>query len=110
MAMPEIAMLEELGQRARQHRVGMNLTQVQLAKAAGVGPRTVERFEAGYSIQLEKLLRILRALRLINNLDQLIPETSLRPLQLAEGQTKVHQRAHAARAPTALSWEWGDRK
>lgn len=104
-------MLEELGARAQQQRVGMNLTQIQLAEAAGVSPRTIERFEAGNSIQLEKLLHILRALRLIDNLDQLIPEATLRPLQLVGGKAKVHRRAHAARgARKPTNWVWGDQK
>lgn len=104
-------MLEEFGQRAQQHRVGMNLTQIQLADAAGVSPRTVERFEAGSSIQLEKLFRILRALRLADNLDQLIPEASLRPLQLVGAKAKPRLRAHTARnAGKNGHWTWGDKQ
>jgi len=109
--MSESTMIEELGLRAQQQRVGMNLTQIQLANAAGVSPRTIERFEAGSSIQLEKLLRILRVLRLIDNLDQLIPEVTVRPLQLVDGKSKIHKRAHVGRAakkPT--DWAWGDQK
>ena len=104
-------MLEELGLRAQQQRVGMNLTQTQLADAAGVSPRTIERFEAGSSVQLEKLLRILRVLRLIDNLDQLIPEVAVRPLQLVGSKPKIHKRAHVRRTvKKTTDWEWGDQK
>ena len=109
--MPEATMLEELGLRAQQQRVGMNLTQTQLADAAGVSPRTIERFEAGSSVQLEKLLRILRVLRLIDNLDQLIPEVAVRPLQLVGSKPKIHKRAHVRRTvKKTTDWEWGDQK
>jgi len=110
--MPEATMLEELGERAQKHRVGMNLTQPQLAEAAGVSARTIERLEAGTSIQLEKLLRILRALRLSANLDQLIPEASVRPLQLIGTKTKARTRANTSkgRKATTSSWVWGDKK
>ena len=104
-------MLDELGQRAQQYRVSMNLTQPQLAEAAGVSQRTIERLEAGSSVQLDKLLRILRALRLTDNLDQLIPEASFRPLQMIGAKPKPRQRAHTRkRSASGPGWVWGDKK
>src|SRR3990170_5180234 len=95
--MPENAMLDELGERAQRHRVGMNLTQAELARNAGVSQRTVERLEGGNSVQTENLLKILRALRLADNLDQLIPEASIRPIQLAGSRTDIRQRSRKRR-------------
>lgn len=111
--MPEATMLEELGRRAQQQRVGQNLTQRHLADRAGVSPRTIERFEAGTSIQLDKFVRIMRALRLSDNLDQLIPENDIRPLQLLGTKPNHRQRASSQRstANTPKSgWVWGDKK
>lgn len=110
--MPETTMLAELGQRAQQYRIGMNLTQVELAKHAGVSRSTIERLEAGSSVQLDKLLRILRALRLTANLDQLIPEASIRPIQLADSKVETRQRAYKRRSgPTKeQAWTWGEKK
>lgn len=109
---PETGMLGELGERAKQFRVGLNLTQVELARHAGVSPRTIERLEAGNSIQLENLVRVLRALRLSDNLDQLIPEASVRPIQLAESKTETRRRSYKRRSATTgqHSWVWGDKK
>lgn len=110
--MPEVTMLAELGQRAQQYRVGMNLTQVELARHAGVSRSTVERLEAGSSVQLDKLLRILRALRLSANLDQLIPEAGVRPIQLADSKVETRQRAYKRRSASAKeqAWTWGEKK
>jgi len=110
--MPEATMLNELGERTQQYRVGMNLTQAELAKSAGVSQRTVERLEAGSSVQLDKLVRILRALRLSDNLDQLVPETSVRPIQLAGSKAEVRHRSYKRRGSTAKErgWVWGDKK
>lgn len=110
--MPELTMLAELGGRAQQYRVSMNLNQAELAKNAGVSSRTIERLEAGRSVQLDKLLRILRALQLSTNLDQLIPEVSIRPIQLAGSKTEVRHRSHKRRntAPKGQRWIWGDKK
>ena len=110
--MPETAMLAELGRRAQQYRIGMNLTQVEIAKHAGVSRSTVERFEAGSSVQLDKLLRILRALRLSANLDQLIPEASIRPIQLADSKVETRRRSYKRRSGSAKeqAWTWGEKK
>lgn len=110
--MPEISMFRELGGRAQRHRVGMNLTQAELGKNAGVSQRTIERFEAGSSVQLDKLVRILRALQLSDNLDQLIPEASIRPIQLAESKSEVRHRSSKRRGggPKGQGWTWGDKK
>jgi len=110
--MPESMILTELGLRAQQYRIGMNLTQIELAKQAGVSRSTVERFEAGNSIQLDKLLRILRALRLSANLEQLIPEAGIRPIQLADKKIETRQRAYKRRSGSAKesAWTWGDQK
>ena len=105
-------MITELGERAQQYRVGMNLTQAELAKHAGVSQRTIERLEAGSSVQLDKLVRILRALRLSDNLDQLIPEASIRPIQLAGSKAEVRHRSYKRRtpAPKGPGWVWADKK
>ncbi len=111
--MPEATLVAELGERAQQHRVGMNLTQAQLADAAGVSVRTIECLEAGQSIQFDNLVRILRALRLAENLDQLIPETSVRPIQLAGATSTGRKRASTRknpRQPGKPGWVWGDEK
>ena len=112
LTMPETTTLTELGERARQYRVGMNLTQAELATNAGVSQRTIERLEAGSSVQLDTLIRILRALRLSTNLDQLIPEASIRPIQLAGSRVEVRQRSYKRRdtAPKGQGWVWGDKK
>lgn len=105
-------MLSELGERAQQYRVGMNLTQGELAQNAGVSQRTVERLEAGNSVQLDKLMRILRALQLSANIDQLIPEANIRPIQLAGSKAEVRYRSSKRRGahPTGQGWTWGDKK
>jgi transcriptional regulator with XRE-family HTH domain len=110
--MTEATTLRELGERAQQYRVSINLSQSELAKKAGVSQRTVERLEAGNSVQLDKLVRILRALGLSANLDQLIPEAAVRPIQLAGSKKEVRHRSYKRRnmASKKQGWVWGDKK
>ena len=69
------ALLEELGRRLAACRLAMQLTQSALAFEAGISKRTLERIEAGVSVQTTSLVRVLRALRLIENLETLAPSS-----------------------------------
>lgn len=66
------ATLEAIGKRIARHRLDQNLTQAQLSEEAGVSKRTLVRLESGESTQVTNLLRVLRALGLLN-LDSIVP-------------------------------------
>ncbi len=51
--------------------VNGNITQAALVADAGISTPTIQRAESGASIQLLKLIRILRAIKLIENLEPL---------------------------------------
>lgn len=104
--------VEELGQRLRQHRIGQNLSQADLAGVSGVPLRTIERLEAGTAIGMDKFIQVLRGLNLLENLDQLVPETSVRPIQQLGVKHSYRQRVSAkrTRAPSKGGWVWGDKK
>ncbi|MBC8374894.1 MAG: helix-turn-helix domain-containing protein [FCB group bacterium] len=59
------AVLKEVGARLTQQRVLAKLTQAGLAEKAGVSKRTVERIEAGSSIQLSTMIQVLRVFKLL---------------------------------------------
>ena len=87
------AHLAELGRRLARVRIETNLTHAELAYQAGVGKRTLERLEAGRSIQLAGFLRILRSLDLIDGLERLVPETGPSPMDLLRRQGNQRRRA-----------------
>ena len=104
------AVLSELGARLARHRLDRNWSQEELAEEAGVSKRTVERLEAGRSVQLSNLLRVLRALGLVQALDALVPRTAPSPIEQLKLRGRTRQRASAERAPAppASRWSWGD--
>lgn len=91
--MSDNAIMNEFGLRVSRYRLNKNMTQSALAVEAGVSTPTVQRAESGASIQLVKLIRILRALNLIENIEALIPELSVSPLQQLKIKGKTRQRA-----------------
>lgn len=106
------AILRALGERLAQRRLDLRLTQAAAAGQAGVSKRTVERLEAGSSVQLASLIRVLRVLDLVDGLEQLAPPGGPRPMDLLQLKGKARQRAPAAgtdETPSADEWTWGDK-
>lgn len=106
------AILEELGKRLAARRVVMNLTQQVLAEEAGVAKRTVENIEAGRSCQLVTLVRVLRVLGLMENLQQLVPENRLTPIQLLKKTKGARVRASKKKktGQGGRVWQWQEDK
>ncbi len=107
--MSDETILVELGQRLARRRIDMGLTQAQAAGEAGVGKRTVERIEGGRDTQVATLIRLLRALDLADELNALVPEPRLRPMDLLKLKGKERKRASSRRSDRAEGdWQWGD--
>jgi transcriptional regulator with XRE-family HTH domain len=101
--------LEELGGRLARRRLELQLTQEMLAEQAGVSKRTVERAEAGATVQVSTLIRILRVLELLDRLEALVSEAGPRPMDLVRLKGKERKRASGKRKSTNKQpWHWGD--
>ena len=85
--------LKELGGRLRSYRLQMNVTQAELATRAGVSRTTIRDAEFGKDSQLSTLVKLLRALGRLDNLDAFLPAPSVSPIQLMKRQGKPRQRA-----------------
>jgi len=82
-AMTDTAIQSMLGERIKVERLNQNRTQMEIARAAGVGIKLVERLENGSGCHLRNLIKILRALGKIDQVDSLLPEPGISPLVLA---------------------------
>jgi len=104
------AVLSELGARLRRRRVELTLTQSELARRAGISKRTVERLEDGASVQLSRLIRVLRALDLLGGLEALVPPIRARPMEHLRRQGKPRQRGSSMSRDDDpdQGWTWGD--
>jgi transcriptional regulator with XRE-family HTH domain len=104
------AILAEIGSRIARYRIDRQVTQADLAEQAGVSKRTVERVEAGASVQFSTIIRILRVLNVLQGLERMIPEPPLRPMDLLKHKGKVRQRASSSQRShkSPQKWSWGD--
>ncbi len=111
----DAGILRTLGERLERHRIDAGLTQAELAEQAGIGKRTLERVEAGLGAELGTLIRVLRALKLLEGLDRLVPELPPSPIAQLELRGKQRRRvSHSRRrgktrtGPTK-PWTWDER-
>ncbi len=103
--------LEAIGKRLTQARIRMELTQATLAKEAGIGKRTVERLEAGQSVQLNSFIRVLRVLGLLDIFTTLLPDPAPTPMQLLKLKVEEPQRVYKSRKKENKPnepWVWGE--
>ena len=109
----DAAILIELGARLTRIRLERNLTQVQLAKEAGVSQRTVQRLETGaVATQLSGFIRVCRVLDVIERFELLVPEPMPSPVAQLKLAGRKRQRASTAKPnrPTGAKWQWGSEK
>ena len=110
------AALRELGSRLERRRIDANLTQADLAEQAGISKRTLERIEAGHSTDFQLLLRALRALRLFDELDRLVPDLPQSPMALLKQKGRARKRVGRTRKKAKArpgqgkspTWKWGE--
>ena len=77
--MQERLISEELSYRFKQYRINYPMTMAELAEKSKVSVGTIVRFENGNDIGLLNLIKLMKALELGSNLDQLIPEPVVIP-------------------------------
>lgn len=95
------AVLTEIGERISRCRLNQNVTQVALARLSGVTRIVVQRLENGLGCNLESLIKILRALDCIDQVDSFLPEPGISPLQLAKLRGNERVRASHPRQKKA---------
>lgn len=86
------AIVQEIGKRLKGYRLRKKYTQQDLATQAGVSVFSIAQIERGKSVSLSVLLPVLRALKLLDNLELMLPKTGVSPVELLKLQGKTPQR------------------
>jgi len=108
--MSDNAVLAEIGNRIARLRLDHQFSQADLATQAGISKRTLERIEAGATTQISSLIRVLRAMNSLENLDNLIPPAYPRPMDLLKRKGKERKRASSRHLNVRKNkeWHWGE--
>lgn len=102
--------ISEIGSRIKQARIRQQFTQAEFAKISGVSKGVLERAEKGESVHFLTILKILRHLELLGNLENLFPKSETSPIEiLYQGTEKKRQRVRkSAESTSDKEWKWGD--
>lgn len=86
-----------LGQRTRQYRIRLGLTQKELAERAEISVPTLQSFEKGQSrdIALSTLLRLLRSMGQLEGVDHLLSDILESPYMLRSDGEQVKRVRHS---------------
>ena len=97
-----------LGERLAKLRLARNINQTTLAAEAGVSRRTISNLENGEGVSFDTLIRVMRALGVIERLADLLPDPDVRPIERVRMQGRERKRARMPRVAEADPWQWGD--
>ena len=90
-------------------RLSRNITQEQLAEEAGVSTRTIGRLEKGQGVSMDTFIRVMMALNIQQNLEALLPDPNVRPIERVGMGAAERKRARPAKSMDELpGWSWGD--
>ena len=85
--------LREVGARLKMLRLQQNLRVKDLAADTGVGPRTIDRLEAGQSIGTENLVRVMRGLGRLQAFEGFVPVPEVSPYDVEKLRGRIRRRA-----------------
>jgi transcriptional regulator with XRE-family HTH domain len=87
------AVLQEIGARLQRLRLQQNRTLAEVASAAGLGPATLQRIEAGANVNLKSLVQVLRVLNRLSDLDSIIADIEVSPFEVSHHSGTPRRRA-----------------
>jgi transcriptional regulator with XRE-family HTH domain len=103
--------MTEIGSRLKRYRIDSGLSQAELSARTGISLKTIANVEDGKQSNTLTLIRILKALGLLENLELIVPNQDDRPADCFRYNMQAPQRAgrnrHRAEERT---WKWGDEK
>jgi transcriptional regulator with XRE-family HTH domain len=105
------AAIEEIASRLKAYRIDYPLSQQDLADKAGISRRSITNLENGEDVQLSTIIKVLMALGLDSNLDQLTPDPTERPSHYLKGKSAKPQRKRTSKKELKASkktFKWGD--
>ena len=96
-SLPTPDVIRNLGERFRDYRLRMRMTRKEVSEASSIGMTTLYKFESGNmtDISFSTLLRLLRAIGLGENWEQLLPELPESPYLYDDNEKKAQRVRHS---------------
>lgn len=91
--MSDKALVGQIGDFVKHHRMDQNKTQEVLANAAGISRSTLSLLEQGETVTLATLIQVLRVLDQLQVMDAFVVQQTVSPLALAKLARDKRKRA-----------------
>ena len=98
--------IKELGNKIKVYRIMKEISQQELADKTGISKRSISRLEQGETVNIDSLFKILLALGLHDNIDQLVPDQTKRPSYYLKKPEYEHKRVR--KKSEKKEFKWGD--
>lgn len=85
--------LELIGKKLQEYRVSKNISQKQLSDITGVSRSRISDIENGSPSSMVSLIEIMRALKILDNIELLIPAVVKSPREVLKETLKKRKRA-----------------
>ena len=98
-SLPTPDILRNLGLRFRDYRMRLMMTRKEVLEAARVGMTTLYKFESGNmtDISFGTVIRLLRAIGMVENWDALLPELPESPYMYYDNDKKMQRVRHSSK-------------
>ena len=91
--MSDKALVKQIGDFVKHHRLLQNKTQKELAYSAGISRSTLSLLERGETVTLATLIQVLRVLHLLDIMNSFHIEQQISPIALAKLNQEKRKRA-----------------
>ena len=97
-SLPTPDIIRNLGLRFRDYRMRLMMTRKEVSVAARVGMTTLYKFESGNmtDISFGTVIRLLRAIGMVENWDALLPELPESPYMYYDNDKKIQRVRHSS--------------
>ena len=98
-SLPTADIIRNLGLRFRDYRMRLMMTRKEVSVAARVGMTTLYKFESGNmtDISFGTVIRLLRAIGMVENWDALLPELPELPYMYYDNDKKIQRVRHSSK-------------
>ena len=98
-SLPTSDIIRNLGLRFRDYRMRLMMTRKEVSVAARVGMTTLYKFESGNmtDISFGTVIRLLRAIGMVENWDALLPELPESPYMYYDNDKKIQRVRHSSK-------------
>jgi transcriptional regulator with XRE-family HTH domain len=97
-SMNDQALVQQIGNYVRHHRMEQHKSQHQLSIDAGISRSTLSLLERGETVTIATLIQVLRSLDKLHIMNAFIVDTTPSPLALARLERKKRKRARSVKS------------